>query len=59
MVRHPVTKAFSFRAEQPTPFWANRQYRMNTLLALKKDLRTELQLMNEFAEENLKSYQVW
>jgi protein farnesyltransferase/geranylgeranyltransferase type-1 subunit alpha len=32
---------------------------MNTLLALKKDLRTELQLMNEFAEENLKSYQVW
>jgi protein farnesyltransferase/geranylgeranyltransferase type-1 subunit alpha len=32
---------------------------MNTLLALKKDLRTELQLMNEFAKENLKSYQVW
>jgi protein farnesyltransferase/geranylgeranyltransferase type-1 subunit alpha len=32
---------------------------MNTLVALKKDLRTELQLMNEFAKENLKSYQVW
>lgn len=32
---------------------------MNTLLALQKDLKKELQLMNEFAEENLKSYQVW
>jgi protein farnesyltransferase/geranylgeranyltransferase type-1 subunit alpha len=32
---------------------------MSTLLALQKDLRQELQLMNEFAEENLKSYQVW
>lgn len=32
---------------------------MSTLLALQKDLKTELQLMNEFAEENLKSYQVW
>lgn len=36
-----------------------RQYRMSTLLALQKDLQQELQLMNEFAEENLKSYQVW
>jgi hypothetical protein len=59
MVRHPVTKAFSTQTEQSTPFSGNRQYRMNTLLALKKDLRTELQLMNEFAKENLKSYQVW
>ncbi|KAJ9125338.1 hypothetical protein QFC22_000298 [Naganishia vaughanmartiniae] len=32
---------------------------MSTLLALQKDLQQELQLMNEFAEENLKSYQVW
>ncbi|OCF42197.1 protein farnesyltransferase/geranylgeranyltransferase type-1 subunit alpha [Kwoniella heveanensis CBS 569] len=35
------------------------QYRMATLLALKKDLEEELQLMNEFAIQNLKSYQVW
>jgi protein farnesyltransferase/geranylgeranyltransferase type-1 subunit alpha len=32
---------------------------MATLLALRKDLQTELELMNEFARENLKSYQVW
>jgi protein farnesyltransferase/geranylgeranyltransferase type-1 subunit alpha len=32
---------------------------MDTLLGLRKDLQTELELMNEFAEENLKSYQVW
>jgi protein farnesyltransferase/geranylgeranyltransferase type-1 subunit alpha len=32
---------------------------MDTLLELHKDLQTELELMNEFAEENLKSYQVW
>ena len=36
-----------------------RQYRMEILLALNKDLNAELELMNEFAEENLKSYQVW
>ncbi|WWC90667.1 uncharacterized protein L201_005603 [Kwoniella dendrophila CBS 6074] len=35
------------------------QYRMATLLALNKDLEEELQLMNEFAIQNLKSYQVW
>ncbi|WRT68448.1 uncharacterized protein IL334_005424 [Kwoniella shivajii] len=35
------------------------QYRMATLLELKKDLKEELQLMNEFAVQNLKSYQVW
>lgn len=35
------------------------QYRFNTLVALKKDLGAELELMNEFAKENLKSYQVW
>jgi protein farnesyltransferase/geranylgeranyltransferase type-1 subunit alpha len=29
------------------------------LLALKKDLTEELELMNEFARVNLKSYQVW
>lgn len=34
-------------------------YRMATLLALKKDLGEELELMNEFARVNLKSYQVW
>ena len=32
---------------------------MQTLLALKKDLDEELELMNDFARENLKSYQVW
>lgn len=32
---------------------------MDILLALGKDLNAELELMNEFAEENLKSYQVW
>ena len=32
---------------------------MATLLALKKDLQAELGLMNEFAQVNLKSYQVW
>ena len=32
---------------------------MQTLLTLQKDLETELELMNEFARENLKSYQVW
>lgn len=32
---------------------------MQTLLELKKDLEVELELMNEFARENLKSYQVW
>lgn len=32
---------------------------MDILLALGKDLNEELELMNEFAEENLKSYQVW
>jgi protein farnesyltransferase/geranylgeranyltransferase type-1 subunit alpha len=37
----------------------NRGYRMATLLALKKDLGEELELMNEFARVNLKSYQVW
>ncbi|WWC63343.1 uncharacterized protein I303_105943 [Kwoniella dejecticola CBS 10117] len=35
------------------------QYRMATLLALQKNLDDELQLMNEFAVQNLKSYQVW
>lgn len=35
------------------------QYRINVLLALGKDLEEELELMNEFARENLKSYQVW
>ncbi|WVR07521.1 hypothetical protein IAU60_004563 [Kwoniella sp. DSM 27419] len=35
------------------------QYRMATLLTLDKDLEAELQLMNEFAVQNLKSYQVW
>jgi len=35
------------------------QYRFDTLLALKADLKDELELMNEFARENLKSYQVW
>ncbi|WWC71526.1 uncharacterized protein I206_105484 [Kwoniella pini CBS 10737] len=35
------------------------QFRMATLLALHKDLEDELQLMNEFAIQNLKSYQVW
>lgn len=35
------------------------QFRMATLLDLKKDLQQELELMNEFAKENLKSYQVW
>lgn len=32
---------------------------MATLLELDKDLVAELELMNEFARENLKSYQVW
>jgi protein farnesyltransferase/geranylgeranyltransferase type-1 subunit alpha len=32
---------------------------MATLLELDKDLTAELELMNEFARENLKSYQVW
>jgi len=36
-----------------------RQYRFSTLLALKSDLLEELALMNSFASENLKSYQVW
>jgi hypothetical protein len=36
-----------------------RNYRMQILLELKKDLEEELELMNEFARENLKSYQVW
>lgn len=35
------------------------QYRFNTLVAMKADLDAELDLMNEFARENLKSYQVW
>ncbi|WVQ82133.1 hypothetical protein IAT38_004261 [Cryptococcus sp. DSM 104549] len=35
------------------------QYRLATLLALKKSLKEELKLMDEFAVENLKSYQVW
>lgn len=35
------------------------QYRMSTLLHLGQDLQAELELMNEFARENLKSYQVW
>lgn len=35
------------------------QYRMAILLELGKDLEVELELMNEFARENLKSYQVW
>ncbi|KLT38326.1 putative pheromone maturation-related protein [Cutaneotrichosporon oleaginosum] len=35
------------------------QYRFATLVALKKDLAAELDLMNEFARANLKSYQVW
>jgi protein farnesyltransferase/geranylgeranyltransferase type-1 subunit alpha len=37
----------------------SRQYRYATLLALQKDLKDELDLMNEFARVNLKSYQVW
>lgn len=37
----------------------SRNYRMQILLELKKDLEVELELMNEFARENLKSYQVW
>jgi protein farnesyltransferase/geranylgeranyltransferase type-1 subunit alpha len=36
-----------------------RRFRMATLLELKKDLNEELELMNDFAKENLKSYQVW
>lgn len=36
-----------------------RNYRMQTLLELKTPLEQELELMNEFARENLKSYQVW
>jgi len=36
-----------------------RQYRYATLLALGKNLTEELELMNEFARVNLKSYQVW
>ena len=36
-----------------------RGYRLDTLLALGKDLEEELELMNEFARANLKSYQVW
>lgn len=32
---------------------------MATLLALKKDLLVELELMNEFARVSLKNYQVW
>lgn len=32
---------------------------MQILLDMKKDLEVELELMNEFARENLKSYQVW
>jgi protein farnesyltransferase/geranylgeranyltransferase type-1 subunit alpha len=36
-----------------------RQYRFSTLLQLQADLLTELSLMNSFASENLKSYQVW
>jgi protein farnesyltransferase/geranylgeranyltransferase type-1 subunit alpha len=32
---------------------------MQILLELQKDLDLELELMNEFARENLKSYQVW
>jgi len=36
-----------------------RNYRMQILLELKEDLEEELELMNEFARENLKSYQVW
>jgi protein farnesyltransferase/geranylgeranyltransferase type-1 subunit alpha len=36
-----------------------RNYRMQILLELKQDLEVELELMNEFARENLKSYQVW
>jgi protein farnesyltransferase/geranylgeranyltransferase type-1 subunit alpha len=36
-----------------------RGFRLKTLLALKKDLTEELELMNEFARVNLKSYQVW
>jgi protein farnesyltransferase/geranylgeranyltransferase type-1 subunit alpha len=35
------------------------QYRIAILLELGKDLEEELELMNEFARENLKSYQVW
>lgn len=42
----------------PSPTDA-RQYRFATLVALQKDLAGELELMNEFARENLKSYQVW
>ncbi|ORX38476.1 hypothetical protein BD324DRAFT_620993 [Kockovaella imperatae] len=34
-------------------------YRFQTLLALQKDLEAELELMNEFARVNLKTYQVW
>jgi len=37
----------------------DRNYRMQILLELKQDLEVELELMNEFARENLKSYQVW
>ena len=36
-----------------------RNYRMQILLELKQDLELELEFMNEFARENLKSYQVW
>ncbi|KAL7416366.1 hypothetical protein BDY24DRAFT_337162 [Mrakia frigida] len=35
------------------------QYRFQTLLKLEKSLTDELGLMNELAEENMKSYQVW
>ena len=36
-----------------------RQYRFQTLLKIKTPLDEELELMDEFAEKHLKSYQVW
>lgn len=36
-----------------------RQYRFKTLIELAKSLPDELELMNQLAEENMKSYQVW
>jgi protein farnesyltransferase/geranylgeranyltransferase type-1 subunit alpha len=36
-----------------------RQYRYNTLIALKSDLNVELALMNKLTGKFLKSYQIW
>ena len=50
---------FPFKRTLIDAFFSSRQYRFQTLLKLKKSLVDELALMNELAEENMKSYQVW